>query len=289
MNDFIAIDVETANPDYSTICQIGIIKFRDGKIVDKWETLINPEDYFDGFNISIHGIEEEDVEDSPTIPEVYNILKELLSGEICLSHGSFDETALTRVFDKYCLEQINIKWLNNFRVVRRTWEQFSHDGYGLKNVANFLGFEFSHHNALEDARIAGLIFMEAVKKTGLNVDDWIKRVKKPIKDIKELINNKEIEQNPEGELFGEIILFTGTLEIVRSEAQILAAQEGAEIGNSVTKKTTMLVIGEVDKTKLAEGANKTGKMKKAQELISNGQHIKVITEADFFSLIQHEE
>ena len=59
---FIAIDVETANADMGSICQIGIAVFADGKVIDEWSTLIDPEDYFDGMNIYIHGIEPSMVE-----------------------------------------------------------------------------------------------------------------------------------------------------------------------------------------------------------------------------------
>jgi len=48
---FVAIDVETANPDYSSICQIGVALFENGIITKTWATLINPEDYFDPINM----------------------------------------------------------------------------------------------------------------------------------------------------------------------------------------------------------------------------------------------
>ena len=69
--NFLALDVETANADYSSICQIGIAEFRDGQVVSKWSTLINPEAYFDDFNVQIHGITEDDVEDAPTFDSIY--------------------------------------------------------------------------------------------------------------------------------------------------------------------------------------------------------------------------
>lgn len=53
--EFIAIDVETANADMASICQIGIAKYKDGELVDEWSSLIDPEDYFDFINIDIHG------------------------------------------------------------------------------------------------------------------------------------------------------------------------------------------------------------------------------------------
>ena len=56
--DFVALDVETANSDLASICQIGLVDFRDGHMVKSWEWLIDPEDYFDEINVSIHGIDE---------------------------------------------------------------------------------------------------------------------------------------------------------------------------------------------------------------------------------------
>ena len=46
---------------------------------------------------------------------------------------------------------------------------FSQVGYGLSNVAERLGVDFQHHDALEDARAAGEILLRAIAETGLNV------------------------------------------------------------------------------------------------------------------------
>ena len=66
-NRFVAVDVETANADLSTICQIGLVLFEDGKQAWKWESLVDPEDFFDGWNVMIHGITEEDVAGKPQL------------------------------------------------------------------------------------------------------------------------------------------------------------------------------------------------------------------------------
>jgi len=58
MSEFITLDFETANSDLSSICQIGLVHFKNGEILKKWGSLIDPEDDFDFMNISIHGITE---------------------------------------------------------------------------------------------------------------------------------------------------------------------------------------------------------------------------------------
>ena len=70
MLTFNSIDVETANADRASICRIGMVHVRDGQIEDRWQTLVNPEDWFDPWNTSIHGISETDVRNSLTLPEV---------------------------------------------------------------------------------------------------------------------------------------------------------------------------------------------------------------------------
>ena len=58
---FVAIDVETANADMASICQIGVARYVEGELVEEWSSLVDPEDYFDPFNIEIHGITERNV------------------------------------------------------------------------------------------------------------------------------------------------------------------------------------------------------------------------------------
>ena len=48
--DFVAVDVETANPDLASICQIGVVAFQGRSVKEAWETTVNPEDYFDDNN-----------------------------------------------------------------------------------------------------------------------------------------------------------------------------------------------------------------------------------------------
>lgn len=178
--EFIAIDVETANADMASICQIGLAKYRDGVLEQEWSTLIDPEDYFDSINIGIHGITEKDVRNAPTLAEVALKLSEFMSDSVCVSHTHFDRVSVRKAFEKYSLAQLNITWLDSARVARRTWEECAWSGYGLANVCRIIGYEFKHHDALEDAKAAGQVILAAIDKTGLDIDAWIYRVSKPI-------------------------------------------------------------------------------------------------------------
>ena len=43
MQDFAAIDFETANYERSSVCSVGVVIVRGGEIVDKFYSLIKPE------------------------------------------------------------------------------------------------------------------------------------------------------------------------------------------------------------------------------------------------------
>src|SRR4051794_27776121 len=99
--NFVALDIETANADSSSICQIGVAQFVGGSLTGEWSTLVNPEDYFDPFNVSIHGISEEMVQDAPTFPGLLDDIRSRLGSGIVLCHTAFDRVAIAQACDKY--------------------------------------------------------------------------------------------------------------------------------------------------------------------------------------------
>ena len=169
---FFSLDVETANYDSSTICQIGIGMFVNGELTDTWESLIDPQSFFHWSNIRIHGIRENMVKGAPAFYEVYPTLRNLLSDNIVVHHTQFDVHAFNRAYTRFHLNPISIRWLDSARIVRHTWKQFSKSGYNLANVANHLGIEFRHHDALEDSIAAGKIVAEACRLTDRRVQEW---------------------------------------------------------------------------------------------------------------------
>lgn len=83
---FTAVDVETANADMASVCQIGIARFVAGKIFEEWKTYVDPEDFFDDINVSIHGINEQIVAGAPTFREAADQINAFLDGEVVVTH-----------------------------------------------------------------------------------------------------------------------------------------------------------------------------------------------------------
>lgn len=285
MTAFVALDFETANADLSSVCQVGIAAFEEEKFKESWGTLVNPQDEFDGMNVSIHGISEKMVRNSPLFPEVYNTLATKLYGAVVVIHTAFDRTVLTQTIHKHGLPPIECIWLDSAKVVRRTWSHRAQKGYGLKKVCKELGIVYEAHDALEDARAAGEVLIRAMQETGLGLSEMIERVKKPLTVSGE---GKAVsiatKGNKDGPLTGQELVFTGSLKIPRKDAAVIAANMGCDVANTIRKTTTLLVVGDQDILKLA-GHDKSGKHRKAEELITKGHPIRILRESDFMCLV----
>ncbi len=282
--DFVVVDVETANADLASICQIGIASFSNGELADTWVSLVNPEDYFSAINVSIHGIDDYQVRDAPTWTGILPFVAARLAGRTAVCHTPFDRLALARACCRFNVNECQCTWLDSARVVRRAWPEFSKSGYGLSNVAAHFGIVYKAHDALEDARCAGLLLLRAIAETGLTVDQWLVRVTQPIGSVgHEHSHGISREGNPDGDLFGEVLVFTGSLSISRSDAADCAAASGCRVDSGVTKHTTILVVGDQDVRKLA-GHEKSSKHLKAEQLISKGQSIRILGESDFLRI-----
>lgn len=283
---YVIVDIETANPNITSICQIAIVTYENGQITDQWHTLINPKTDFHYMNVAIHGIDERTVRNAPTLSDVADTIKAKFADNLICSYGAFDRSSLTRIFP-----ELSNQWLDIVKVVRRAWDKkFAEKGYGLGKMAKALKItQNQHHDALDDVIVAGQILQKTFENSGENLEFWLQRSKKPI-DLAhyQKAHGKlegKLEGNPEGELHGETIVFTGELSIPRAKAAELAAQAGCNVATSVSKKVTLLVIGEQDLTKL-NGKELSSKEIKARELIEKGHPIQLLSENDFYRLIQ---
>jgi DNA polymerase-3 subunit epsilon len=208
---------------------------------------------------------------------VYEKISQILQGKVVVSHTAFDRSALRQVCDKYGLPEIGCRWLDSARVTRKAWPQFAQRGYGLGNITSHLGIEFKHHDAGEDARAAGMVLLKAIEETGIDLDGWFAHLKRP-PDVRR-------DGHLGGPLSGEVIVFTGALSVPRRQAANIADAAGGAVGQSVTRKTTMLVVGSQDLERLA-GHKKSAKHRKAEDLILKGQPIRILGEDDFVDLIE---
>ena len=177
---FVALDVETANADMASICSIGMAGFDDGVITSEWYSLIDPQGFFYNINVGIHGIDDQMVQGSPTYGEASTIINGVLADAVVVSHTHFDRLAIQQASARWNVDPPRCRWVDSARMVRRAWSQCARRGYGLAAACDLIGYEFSHHNALEDAKAAGHVLLAAMARTGLDLDGVLTRVQQPI-------------------------------------------------------------------------------------------------------------
>lgn len=277
---FVAIDVETANPRMSSICQVGVVGFEAGQEVFAASWLVDPKDYFDELHVSIHGIDEARVAGAPLFSAIHRELAIRLSDQVVVSHTAFDRSAVHQACARESSELISCRWMDSARIARRAWPQFAQRGYGLANLAKELGIGFRHHDALEDARAAGQIVCQAIAHTGLSLEDWLTRCGQPISGRKSVARLGD----GDGPLLGETVVITGALSAPRQAVADILHEAGAAVDASVTKRTTVLVVGDQDISRLG-GKAKSSKHLKAEQLISAGYPIRIVGETDLDAML----
>lgn len=209
---------------------------------------------------------------SPTFDQVLPRLNSFVFDQTVVHHTHFDRSAIHQAANERGSAAPAWTWLDSAKITRRAWPQLARRGYGLADVCYMIGYEFDHHNALADARACGEVVLAAAREL-------------PGTDLQALANQSlgrvlgtsglEIpEPSEDGPLFGETIVFTGAMDMLRQEAAKVAAQLGCQVAGNVTKKTTLMVVGDIDLRKLA-GRKKSRKQRRAEELISGGQSIRI--------------
>lgn len=292
---FVAIDLETACASWDSICQVGIVLYEDGEEIEHFSSLVNPQCGFDDMNIGVHGITEDMVCDAPTFRAVVGNIEAYIRNEIVVSHGNFDRTALGGAYQKIGRELPDCVWIDNVDLAKRAWpDQPRSGGYRLATLAEELGIVFNHHDALEDARTAGIVAIEALHIIPITIERAAQFYgrsiggtqakaptasfgrRAPMPDRKVALKDFA---GGEGPLAGHRVVFTGELSIERGAAAKLANGLGAECANSVSRKVTMLVIGGSE-----PGAAKSSKQVKIEQMIAEGAAIQILSEDAFMAL-----
>ena len=164
--EFVAIDFETANRNSDSACSIGLVTFKDGKIVDEYYKLIRPKNlYFHPDNIKVHGLTEEMVADEPTLLEIWEEILPRLQGKQVVAHfAKFDMGVLKGSLASWKLPLPEFDFICSWMLSKKALPHL--ESFGLKSVAESVGFKFQHHHALEDARACATAVAQIMKQCG---------------------------------------------------------------------------------------------------------------------------
>lgn len=163
MDNFVAIDVETANGEPTSICAIGAVKVTDGVITDRFYELVRPTPnyYYRRFTEEIHGISRSDTDNAPNFAELWPRLKKFIGPLPLVAHNRpFDQRCLMATASHYGLRFPDNDFLCTLAGSRSMIPRSMCPSFSLPYVAEFLGIPFNnHHNALADAEACAKIAM----------------------------------------------------------------------------------------------------------------------------------
>jgi DNA polymerase-3 subunit epsilon len=255
-------------------------------------------DYFDAFNTALHGIDADAVMDAPRWSDVLPALVEYIGDDVAVAHNAGFDIGVIR----YACAVDNVEWpqlrfLCTMVMARRA---LSLPSYRLPFVAQFCGLEVGeHHDPLADA--LGVVGIVRALADEAGVDTLADLAAAHRMSIGHMSSGTYIgsvatgvgsrgftpievnpDADPDGYLYGRVVVFTGTLmSMTRDVARQECARVGAIPEQNTTKKTNVLVVGDINPAVLRPDSHVTGKARKAFDLQDSGQQIEVMTEDDF--------
>lgn len=174
MLNFVAIDFETANKYANSACSLAVVTVENGQITKRGYSLIKPPFMqFDEECIAIHEFLPKDVMDKPTFDKLWPAIYENhLKGKLVIAHNAkFDIGVLRATLDHYNIEWPELDYTCTVKISKRVWPDLQN--HKLNTLAAYLGYEFKHHYALDDAEICAQVAIAAAKKRGVQSMDQL--------------------------------------------------------------------------------------------------------------------
>jgi DNA polymerase-3 subunit epsilon len=231
---FVAFDIETTGltPVVDRIVEIGAVKFRNRKIIDTFQELIDPEMPISPGAFAVNGITDDMVRGKPAIEHVLPEFVDFLGQAIPMAHNSpFDIGFLSYDISRLNLKVTHNPVLDTCAIPKKIFPQFY--SYSLENLARDLEIKSEEfHRALADARVCMEIFCKCIEEMG-GPDQFT------LEDVLE-INGPSLDFNT-----GEIIFdepFQPLKEALESGNSVEIVYQDSR-GSTTTREITPLAVG----------------------------------------------
>lgn len=166
--EFVAFDTETsgAYPLGSEVVEFGAVKWKNGQIIDTYQTLLRPKEPMSAFIIGIHGITNEMVEDAPLMKEKVAEIRKFFDGAILMAHHApFDMGFMQVEFQKFKLTSPEEPAICTSLLSRKVIPESTN--HKLQTLIGFLNIERgTAHRAYDDARACLEVGLECMRRVG---------------------------------------------------------------------------------------------------------------------------
>ena len=286
---FVGIDFETLYPQRVSACSVGMVKYINGEIVDKYYTLIRPPFDYPGrcgqVLTWIHGLTVDMLKNERTFGELLPEMERFVDGLPLVAHNACVERACIKDASTfYGIETIlDFENIYDTLLLSRKAEAklgISIEGPGthqLDTVCKRFGISGNnHHNALADAEMSGNLMVLFQKILGEDESvEVIETTTTPRQKYKpeDKVQRTDLDSIAENPFKNQVVVLTGFAKNDSQEYAHKLNELGAIIRDGVNKKTNILITG------YNAGPSK---MKKAQEL-----GVRIIPEEEFLEIINN--
>lgn len=172
-SSFVSIDFETLYSQRVSVCSIGMVKYRDGKKVDQYYSLIRPPFDYPGKSGQVltwvHGISEDDVRNEKTFADLLPEIEKFVDGLPLVAHNASVEKCCIRDICTYYEIETKLDYNNILDTLPLSREAEAKTGLQVEGQGTHsldavcYRFDipvFNHHNALDDAEMCGNLMVK---------------------------------------------------------------------------------------------------------------------------------
>jgi DNA polymerase-3 subunit epsilon len=152
--DLVFVDLETTggNAARDRITEVGLVRLKDGELIDEWSSLVNPERPIPAYIEAFTGISNEMVADAPRFAEIAALVLQKLQGAVFVAHNArFDYSFLRSEFQRVD-RQFSARVLCTVKLSRRLFPEFVRHNLDAVMERNGLTCD-ARHRALGDAKV----------------------------------------------------------------------------------------------------------------------------------------
>ncbi len=162
--DVVAVDTETTGlPWYERLIEIGAVRFRGARVIDRWRMLVDPRRPIPARVTEIHGITDADVAGAPEARVALLEFQRFCRGALLIAHNaSFDRDILAAEYARAGLTPPPEPLYCTWRFAKHCIPDAPR--YGLTPLAAHLGLPAAAHRALPDAELARRVFLAACER-----------------------------------------------------------------------------------------------------------------------------
>ncbi|MEN4053596.1 MULTISPECIES: 3'-5' exonuclease [Sulfurimonas] len=191
--EFCIVDIETngSKIEKHQIIELAAVKVRDGKIIDRFESLVYTKE-INPHITEITGIKAEDTKDAPQLKEVLKAFRLFLGNAIFVAHDvKFDYMFISKSMEKIGLEPLLNRSLCSLAFAERTIVSYRY-ALSYLNDALKLNPNAQHHRAMSDVLTTYGLFLLSLQ----NLDENVKTVEDLIRFSKEAKRLKRPKFDP---------------------------------------------------------------------------------------------